>query len=45
MTQVIRRKPRKETSESSAAAFAKAAKSASIPLKPKESNHVLNSAS
>lgn len=45
MTQVIRRKPRKETSESSAAAFAEAAKSASIPLKSKQSDQDRNSVS
>jgi len=44
MTQAIRRKARKENCESSAAAFAKAAKNASVPLKSKESNQDLNSA-
>jgi len=38
MTQVVRRKARKVHSEASAAAFAKAVRSASIPLKPKQSD-------
>jgi len=45
MTQVVRRKARKVHSEASAAAFAKAVRRASVPLKPKESNHDRNSAS
>lgn len=45
MTQAIRRKPRKEISESSAAAFAKAMKNASVPLKSKQSDNNRNSTS
>lgn len=45
MTQAIRRKARKESSESSAAAFAKAVKNASVPLKSKQSDHNRNSTS
>jgi len=45
MTQAIRKKARKESCESSAAAFAKAAKNASVPLKSKQSDNNRNSTS